>query len=79
MSSKSKSNGKKQKYRIFAKSTDILYADIWATDIDEAESIAEDLDGGNFVVDSYDWEYLEVVPLKDSEHPLHGRLHHQTH
>ena len=50
----------KKPFRIFAKSSDYLIADIWATNQGEAERLARDIDGGCFRDMAGDWE-LELV------------------
>ena len=46
-------------YRVWAKMTNYCYLDVEADTIDEAEKIAEDADGGDFInSDEGDWEIM---------------------
>lgn len=45
-------------YRVWAKSIDYCYLDVEADSQEEAEQIARDTDGGDFIEDGGDWEYL---------------------
>lgn len=46
-------------YRVWAKMTNYCYLDVEADTIDEAEEIAEDADGGDFInSDEGDWEIM---------------------
>lgn len=57
--------GSKKKYRVFAECVTVSYIDIEATDEQEARDIAEDMDGGDFIVcnDAGDWRITTVDPL----------------
>lgn len=60
----------KHKFRIYVHSIDYLIADILATDEEEAWTIARDLDGGLFRLESSrfgsgEWEIQDVRPLDD--------------
>lgn len=63
---KTKSNHK-QRFRIFAKHTDYLIADIWAASDDEANRIAGDHDGGDYRIMTGEWEIEEVREIKDED------------
>lgn len=56
------------KYRVWAKMTNMAYLDVEAKDKDEAEAIALDTDGGEFIPDtnphSGDWTIEEVEEVK---------------
>ena len=53
------------KYRVWAKSNSYCYLDVEAESIEEAREIGYDTDGGEFIEDSGDWEYGDVVLLEE--------------
>ena len=60
------------KFRVWAKMTSYAYLDIEADTKEEAEKIAEDTDGGEFIsTDGGDWEILdeteEIQEVKKNE------------
>ena len=60
------------KFRVWAKMTSYAYIDIEADTKEEAEKIAEDTDGGEFISgDDGDWEILtdteEIQEVKKNE------------
>lgn len=56
------------KYRVFYKSTDYVYLDVEANSIEEAKSIAEDTDGGEFIEDGVgDWDYDRIQDIETGE------------
>ena len=57
----------KQKFRIFAKHTDYLIADIWAVSDDEANRIAGEHDGGDYRMMAGEWEIEEVRMINDDD------------
>ncbi len=48
------------KYRVWAKITDYAYLDVEASSKEEAERVAENTDGGEFIpTENGDWEIMD--------------------
>ncbi len=57
----------KYKFRIFARASDYLVADIWARDEEEANRIAPEHDGGDYRTVAGSWQIEEIRKVTEED------------